>query len=187
MKLLKYQANNVRDALAQIKEELGDAAMVVSTRETKRGLLGKGVEVTVALDVDEQTSREPKREVPPSSSSPSFSLADADIERIMGPLRSELRSLRSLMRSSSDHRQGDEIRKEVSAMRHALEKIRQPQTSDLDVKKLLAEHTITAPSQGRIVVLVGPTGVGKTTTIAKLAAQTVYVQHQSAAIVTLDT
>ncbi len=41
--------------------------------------------------------------------------------------------------------------------------------------------------QARIVVLVGPTGVGKTTTIAKLAANFTFVDFHEAAFITLDT
>ncbi len=35
-------------------------------------------------------------------------------------------------------------------------------------------------------MLVGPTGVGKTTTIAKLAARAALIDHRTVAIVTLD-
>lgn len=41
--------------------------------------------------------------------------------------------------------------------------------------------------RGRLVFLVGPTGVGKTTTIAKLAANMTFVEHKNVALVTLDT
>ncbi|MCB1220410.1 MAG: hypothetical protein H7A35_16010 [Planctomycetales bacterium] len=41
--------------------------------------------------------------------------------------------------------------------------------------------------QRRVVALVGPTGVGKTTTIAKIAAQAVFEQGLKVAVVSLDT
>ncbi|MEN6349771.1 MAG: flagellar biosynthesis protein FlhF [Syntrophomonas sp.] len=41
--------------------------------------------------------------------------------------------------------------------------------------------------KGRLVFLVGPTGVGKTTTIAKLAANMTFVERKNVALVTLDT
>ena len=44
---------------------------------------------------------------------------------------------------------------------------------------------LTRPGS-RIAALVGPTGVGKTTTIGKLAAQTVLVENRSVALVSLD-
>lgn len=41
--------------------------------------------------------------------------------------------------------------------------------------------------QARVIVMVGPTGVGKTTTIAKLAANFTFVDFHSTAFITLDT
>ncbi len=187
MKLLKYQAGSVREALTQIKDELGDAAMVVSTRDVRRGFLGKGVEVSVAIDADDLPIPKPSSHRASPAQGAGFSLGDADVERIMGPLRSELRSLRSLLRATSDGRQGEELRREVSAMRHALEGIQTSPEQTVDLLSLIRDTPIAAPSEGRVLVLVGPTGVGKSTTIAKLAAKTVYGDQQSTAIVTLDT
>ncbi|MCB1217324.1 hypothetical protein KDL44_08015 [bacterium] len=42
------------------------------------------------------------------------------------------------------------------------------------------------PGERRVVALVGPTGVGKTTTIAKLAAQAVFSQDLRVAVVSMD-
>ncbi|MCP4448124.1 MAG: hypothetical protein GY811_22725 [Myxococcales bacterium] len=187
MKILKYQAGSVREALTQIKDELGENAMVVSTRDVRRGLLGKGVEVSVAIDGDDnRPSHQSSHRASPAMGA-GYSLGDADVERIMAPLRSELRSLRSVLRASSDNRQGDEIRRDVSAMRHVLEGIRTPPQQTVDLLSLVRDSPVAAASEGRVIVLVGPTGVGKSTTIAKLAAKAVYGDHQSAAIVTLDT
>ena len=49
------------------------------------------------------------------------------------------------------------------------------------------ETPIVAPSRGRVVALVGPTGAGKTTTVAKLAARAALLEGQQVAVVTLDT
>ncbi len=45
---------------------------------------------------------------------------------------------------------------------------------------------LTAPSHGRVVALVGPTGAGKTTTVAKLAARAALVRGFRAGLITLD-
>lgn len=199
MKILKYEGSNMRQALSQIKEELGDNAMVVSTRDIRRGLLGRGVEISVAIDVDEQENS-PR----PSSTNrkmetgrgAGYGLQDTDVERIMAPLRSELRSLRSMMRANSESRTSEELRQELSAMRLALQDLQQsvPKVQSDNVSQAgkslnatMGSFPITAPSSGRIVALVGPTGVGKTTTIAKLAANAVFREQKQTAIVTLDT
>lgn len=190
MKILKYQASNMRQALSQIKDELGDAAMVVSTRDVKRGLLGKGVEVSVAIESEDSgppNKSLPSRSAPPAATGAGFSIAEADVERIMAPLRSELRSLRSLLRNNTESRANEEIRREMTAMRQAIATLKDAETGKPDVQSVASESQICAPSEGRVVALVGPTGVGKTTTIAKLAANAVYRDQLSTAIVTLDT
>ncbi len=198
MKILKYQGSNMRQALSQIREELGDNAMVVSTREIRRGLVGKGVEVSVAIEMDEDSGIAPKtsfKQRKTTDSGMGFGLQDSDVERIMAPLRSELRSIRSLMRAGSESKNGDEIRKEMSAMRIALQSMKKAaKNSEKRVSGtkrslggLASEHEIASPSVGHLIALVGPSGVGKTTTIAKMAANAVFKDQRSAAIVTLDT
>jgi flagellar biosynthesis protein FlhF len=46
---------------------------------------------------------------------------------------------------------------------------------------------VKSERKGMVVFLVGPTGVGKTTTIAKLAANLTFVENKSVALITLDT
>ncbi|KUG03609.1 flagellar biosynthesis protein flhf [hydrocarbon metagenome] len=47
--------------------------------------------------------------------------------------------------------------------------------------------TVTPGKKGHIVFMVGPTGVGKTTTIAKLAANMTFLERKTVALITLDT
>lgn len=44
-----------------------------------------------------------------------------------------------------------------------------------------------AGKKGKVVVMIGPTGVGKTTTIAKLAANLTFLEGKEVALITLDT
>jgi flagellar biosynthesis protein FlhF len=59
--------------------------------------------------------------------------------------------------------------------------------ADAPLSEVAARAPIAAPSQRQMVALIGPTGVGKTTTIAKLAARSALIEKRSVAIVTLDT
>src|SRR5690349_3224822 len=99
MNLRKFIAADMRDALAQIKRDLGPDAMIIATRPIRRGLLGQGVEVTAAVEIDEAPS---KSATPPTATTPA-QMSDAELERIMAPLRSELRSLKSHLRSLGTH------------------------------------------------------------------------------------
>jgi flagellar biosynthesis protein FlhF len=49
-----------------------------------------------------------------------------------------------------------------------------------------ANMALTAPSTARAIMLVGPTGVGKTTTIAKLAARAALIEGKRVSLITLD-
>ncbi|NOZ38687.1 MAG: flagellar biosynthesis protein FlhF [Planctomycetes bacterium] len=60
------------------------------------------------------------------------------------------------------------------------------------VRMLASELTVAgpieaSPGQGRVVALVGPTGVGKTTTIAKLAANYRLRENRRVGLITVDT
>lgn len=190
MKICKYQAASMREAVAQVRRELGPDAMVVATRQVRRGLLGTGVEVTAAIDIDEPNDGDGNQQG--QAPRAAQGLSETDVERIMAPLRSELRSLRSLLRPLATAVPDEEIKNELHAMRQALVGLRRDTqvvvpTGTGDIATLAARTTLVAPSEKRVVGLVGPTGVGKTTTIAKLAARAALVEHRSVAILTLDT
>jgi flagellar biosynthesis protein FlhF len=183
MRIRKFVAADMKDALAQIKRDLGADAMIVATRPVRRGLLGQGVEVTAAVDIDDPAPAAPT--APRPALAPA-AITDADVERILGPLRSELRTLRSYLRPA-EPRADEELRAELREMRRTLGQLRAHGGDDqVPLAALAAKHELSAPSAHRIVGLVGPTGVGKTTTIAKLAARAALIERRQVAIVTLD-
>jgi flagellar biosynthesis GTPase FlhF len=151
----------------------------VATRQVRRGLLGAGVEVSVTAAAGAPAA------APAVAAERSGALHEADVARLVAPLRSELRSLRGLLRAS-ETRHLEELRREVALLRSTLDD-RGAVPAPQPLVALAASCTIAAPSQGRVVVLVGPTGVGKTTTIAKLAARAVYDAGRRVALVTTDT
>ncbi|MCB9562646.1 MAG: flagellar biosynthesis protein FlhF [Kofleriaceae bacterium] len=180
----------MREALAEAKRELGPDALIVSTREVRRGVLGSEVEVTAAIDDDGATAVGPVEAGTPAFAAQAYGprgaapavaprrggLEEIDIERIMAPLRAELRSLRSIIRPLG------EVPHELSALRAALPRAGGGAGAAPDV----GDDALVAPSQRRVVVLVGPTGVGKTTTLAKLAARAALVERRRVALISLD-
>lgn len=188
MRVVKFEGKTMRDALAKVKRELGSNAIVVSTRQVRRGLVGSGVEVSAAIDEDPPVMPPvmPERaargtQAPPPSSS---SLASEDLEQLLAPLRSELRSLRSMLRGASAQSGDAAMRAELRAVRQILEA--HHAGGQLALDEVAAKNQLARPSVGRIVALVGPTGVGKTTTIAKLAARASLIQGREVGVVTLD-
>jgi len=184
MKIRKFQAKDMAEALSQVKRELGPDAMIVGTRPVKRGLLQSGIEVTAAVDVDDP---EPTVAAPPAGPR---GLSESDFERLMAPMRAELRSLRSLIRPLLEKKPQPEtvpepVRAELSAVHRALSEMRAKIPAETESPYKGAR--LAAPSERRVVAMVGPTGVGKTTTIAKLAARAALIDNRSVALITLDT
>jgi flagellar biosynthesis protein FlhF len=155
MYLKRYRKSTVRDALAAVRQDLGPDALVLSTELVSargwRGLAGaRDVEITAAADRPVSKDR-------PSSSAgrPSTTTAsDALVARLMAAGLDA-----RFAQSVADLAPPDERR----------------QLSDRRLRELVAQAlsglSASHDPVARVEVFVGPPGVGKTTTIAKLAAR----------------
>jgi flagellar biosynthesis protein FlhF len=204
MRVKKFEGATMRDAIAKVKAELGDQAVIIATRQVRRGLLGSAVEISAAVDTDDAqpeptlsgpTIGGPLPPHPPPRSEP-------DLEKLIAPLRSELRSLRALVRTAGDSRGTTELRAELAALRRLVEDLQRPAPAAAPTapRRAASQHDaprarttqqdydapLIAPSTGAAVMLVGPTGAGKTTTIAKLAARAALIDGRRVGLVTLD-
>ena len=121
MKLKKFQAPSVREALIQIKEELGTEAVILRTEKLKSGKLGGSdlFEVTAALDEtathtpapEEQPARElktysaqgsyraPVKDAAEETSSRTPNL-NKEIKNELSALRKEIHSLKSQLNTT---------------------------------------------------------------------------------------
>jgi flagellar biosynthesis protein FlhF len=198
MQLKKILAKDMRQALLQVREELGDDAAILSTRSLATG----GVEVIATLSPPPSVKKEPAAAVAPQ---PSVSKAE------IGAMRNELHSIRTLLQQrlnglaweqfSSQSPLQAVIWERLSAMgvpgflsRRLLGTIKPDRTLDQVWKQVLGGLVRALPvlgqdpvEEGGIFAFLGPTGAGKTTTIAKLATRYV-LQHgpQDVALVTTD-
>lgn len=208
MRVLKFEGATMRDAIAKVKAELGDQAVIIATRQIKRGLLGgTAFEISAAIDDTDSAPQQspaftaiPRREPPREP--------QQDMNELISPLRSEMRSLRAMVRASDSSRgnHGD-LRSEVAALRLLVEKLGNAQPAPVTIttatpapiarraptatqtvpqRRPSVAQMLTKPSTGDIIVLVGPTGAGKTTTIAKLAANAALVDNKRVRLITLD-
>ncbi len=184
MRILKFEGASMREALARVKAELGDQAVVVSTRQFKKGLLGSAFEIAAAIEDDQAPAQEPAF----GAARPRRGVADDEIERAMAPLRAELRSLRAMMRAKVDERSSSEVRGQLATLRRAVDELRRaPEpTGTVTLDSAPAPFALAARSEASAVLVVGPTGVGKTTTIAKIAARAALIEGRRVALVTLD-
>ncbi len=192
MRILKFEGATMRDAVAKVKAELGDQAVIISSRQVRRGLLGTAVEISAAIDDDDAPDRRPREpQTPAFAAQPTSPVrpSEQDLDHLIAPIRSELRSLRALVRTAGEPRGPSRIEGELAALRKLVEDLRQSQATPRSHERSIdarGETPLVAASTARVIMLVGPTGAGKTTTIAKLAAQSALVEEKSVHLITLD-
>lgn len=218
-----YRAGTMREALAQVRRDLGGGAVILGTREVRRRrLFGLGtralIEVTAAdgrsgaaapadiADVPvmalaaasanpgtrglhaqfgeqlsqlhtmvEELSRQGRVDhlLPeiPSVLVPTYaSLLDAEVPEVLA---------RRLVRDVTERLEPDDAVR-PGAVREAL-------WEAVEACVSVAPPIGAVPGTRRVIALVGPTGVGKTTTVAKLAANFKLAQGFRPGLVTVDT
>lgn len=165
MHLKRYRAVTVREALVEARRELGRDALVLSTRlvplRGMRGWLGaREVELTAALDGALSESRPMART---ADAIPTPLLEDEPLTPVpMDPLVARLCAT-GLHRRLAERIAGD------------LPRAQRRVTSPAQLTDALAGHLGSVASGDEayapVELFVGPPGAGKTTTIAKIAAQ----------------
>jgi len=200
VRVLKFEGATMRDAIAKVKAELGDQAVIIATRQIKKGLLGgTAFEISAAID---DPAHDPAPPTPAFTAIPRREPArpepkQQDVSELIQPLRSEMRSLRAMVRASDSNRGTGDLRTEVAELRKLVEKLGNAQSAPAPIttatqakgvamRRPTMTQTLTKPSTGKVILLVGPTGAGKTTTIAKLAANAALVDNKRVRLITLD-
>ncbi len=251
MRVKKYQAVDMPEALRQIKEELGPDAVILSTRQIKPGkgvfgMLGRPIlEVTAASDMEVAGASpvpppghpRPKRAPETGERARSDHGALLALQADIDSLREEL-SVLGRRRPASDT---DRVARDVKLLAEKVDRVleqtarfdrmrlapglrtlharlealdlepalgariltflqekldsgRLAQGRELEAFRELVERTtrvsgslLEAGDVPRVVGLVGPTGVGKTTTVAKLAARYGLQEGRRVGLITVDT
>ena len=209
MKTQTYRADTLREALSRVRRDLGGSAVILGTREVRRRrLLGLGPrdQVEVVATTPERTAAAPAPSGPDSIARPALDdrlgrlheavegLARAgrldhlatDLPAPLVPCYARLLDLevpesiaRRVVRSAAEAIEPDEHHR-PDAVADAL---RRAVAEAIPVAPPIA----AVPGGRRVVALVGPTGVGKTTTVAKLAAGAKFGLGLRVGLATLDT
>ncbi len=225
MKIKRFVANNMRQALLCVRKEQGPDAVILSNRR-----VDGGIEVVAAVDYDETLMNPPrsggKEEFAPSTETPSgdefedfslfgsgtndeFNPDDTGIElnddgleppqesttlsrqSALGAIREEIKGMRSLLSDQlSSMAWNDEVQRDPATVsilrrfaaigldadiaRQVAAQAGEGSGAERSTKALATSLPVlndTILDKGGVIAVIGPTGVGKTTSIAKLAAR----------------
>ena len=206
MKIKRFEATEMRLALRQVREELGPDAIILASRR-----VGDRVEVTVAVEYEELTEAASANGRPNLVSANAGVFPDsASPATDNGPLSEELRTLRRMLETqvaqlawndlSRRSPLAMEVLRELAEMGFTQDiaaRVVDRLPSDLDlaharrlaIARLADEITVTGDrwlDYGGVLGLVGATGVGKSATVAKLAARWV-LRHGAHSIALIST
>lgn len=206
MHIRTFRAASLHDALAQIREQMGPDASVLHTRQVRDGWMGwlgrTYVEVTAGLrDASDPAGPPADRaggvdsRLASQSSLSVFSphnsavAGDSGLPPQLKPYRDELIAV------GVEERTADRW---LSATASFAANVGESSSDSIDrwidhlrrsvARELRIGSPIrTQPGDRRVVALVGPTGVGKTTTVAKLAAGFRIEARRRVGLLTIDT
>jgi len=162
-----FRAGRFEEAIAQVKRVLGDDALIVSRRDLGPNELRlgeqRGVEVTAI------SGREAKSQRIDSRTSGALGMLERRLRTSGVPDRAADALMNTLRQRGNGKSLGPAALQEL-------------------LGKVLSEELVFGGGIGaaRVVALVGPTGVGKTTTIAKIAAHEQLVKDRQVGLVTID-
>ncbi len=199
-----FRGPDPRTALDAVRTALGEEAIILKTREVGHLWGRREVEITAASP--EAPAPKPERPSPGRrNSGPDLESEMLALRRIVDELRNEIRANRAEPRGADAAsplmavvkrlvQRGAEQNVAEALAREAAQSA--VSRSERDILKSLRDglrrHISPAlppwkSTQRSIIALVGPPGVGKTTTIAKIAARALLEGHVRVALVTVDT
>jgi len=191
MKIKKVVARDMQVALHMLRKELGPDAVIVSSRSVREpGLLGffkpRKVEVTAAAE------RGVERE--PLQTQDQLREEISEIRALIGNLALDTKGAGKVNvnpKWSERFRTADLSPEISSLLSDQLGALGDKKDEEKRVVERLSKCFTVAPkpkAKGRrVLAFVGPTGVGKTTTIAKLAARRALQENKKVALITIDT
>jgi flagellar biosynthesis protein FlhF len=229
MKIKRFEADSMSEALRRIKREFGDEAVILSAKSqvrNKRFLGKKGAsQVVVTAAIDKQTSgtmtgasvpgEERKGGAPAEGATPNDAglfpgssflkrfnpitrtgqkiLKPKIVEKMATPNPEVSRS--PLYRRLRDRGVCDTIAGEWDrqiqgllpddATAHPKDAV-QALSQAIQAKQLVGTHHHRQPMQQRIIILMGPSGAGKTSAVAKMATKLALQHPDGVAILSLD-
>ena len=215
MNMKKYTADTMVEVMKKVRADFGDDAIILSSNVVQsKGILGlfrkKSVEVVVGYDRPQQQREERVYESKPNKPIPART--DASTEELKKEMIEMKKLLKNIHLPSDNSRYPDEMQKLllhlkkqdlsetlITELADGIFNEMKVQKSDFGIeeqqllaKKMIVEKFAHLPFGGitfnkKYINVLGPTGVGKTTTIAKIAAQALLTGKKKIGFITTDT
>ncbi|WP_282137988.1 flagellar biosynthesis protein FlhF [Rossellomorea aquimaris] len=224
MKVKKYAAPSMNEAMKKVRSELGDDAVILNSKVAYTGgFIGlfkkKMIEVIAAIDPEVESEKVEMSRMkatyapiaPPSPSEKKYEVPNKLVE-------SELKELKQMISTFKSKNQFEKFPEDVQEIllflkNHDIsdttlfrlgdyleERIKSgflPGNNRNEWAKQEVQHFLEGLLQGialggmsykkKYINVIGPTGVGKTTTLAKMAAEAVIEKRMKIAFITTDT
>jgi flagellar biosynthesis protein FlhF len=239
MRIKRYEAPTIQEALQKVKKDLGPEAVILYTKTFRKGgvlgLFGKPMaEITAGIDLNlmDDVARRKTASAPVGIIEKSETMAIKQNATVtpssigtLDPARTKVRALQRELNEMKTSSLAGALREinpmeNLSLLSEAYSKIRKKlakqEVEDFLIQKIIKgmigekvdpEKTIEvqewihrfaagvmkiAPASSmsgfpKVIAFVGPTGVGKTTTLAKLAARFSLMERKKVTMVTADT
>lgn len=201
MKVKRYIVNNMSEAMNMIRFELGRDAIIISQRKVRKpGFWGffskKSLEVTAAVDNVKKSIDPPERE--PEQDMMEKARSSADVIREIQDIRNVLNEMKTA--STVNHKppkksklqlklENNDVsegltKKIMTSLKTAKNGVEEAVKARKCIEKMVS---VSEDKMTGTVILIGPTGVGKTTTIAKLAGKLALSDKKKVGLLTVDT
>jgi len=199
----------MREALARVRRDLGGDAVILAAREVRRRRLfglgfGFGSRPLIEVEASSAMPSELRRiaTTAPASLGAELGGLHATVERLsrggrfdhwLIDLPGELAPVYGRLLDAEAPEPLARTLVRLAAEQSSPDELRTPEGAARAVRRTLADSLAVAPVIGavagtrRIAALIGPTGVGKTTTIAKLAANLKFQRGVRVGLLTIDT
>lgn len=216
MRLKTYIVGTMTEAIPMIKRDLGADALILNTKKIKTGgFLGffqkDKLEVTAAIDpvakqeiqLEPQEMKFPKTQPPTNAAPKKESAAELinELKNIKQFMVQQIAAeglpdaLQLLKRQLVAQEVAADIQTELLAKLiarleekadHTSENVRQMAREEL-MEMIAVHQPQTTLEEPEIICFIGPTGVGKTTSIAKIAADYMLTKDKKVGLITADT
>lgn len=203
MRVKKFIGKTMQEAVASLRQEFGRDAVILHTTQKRRWFWGrigpKHYEVLGAIDPNYTSSNRAKTKPKPKPTTSAHKEAVVN-EKPLNPTLANfdpswsdaIQSLYGrLVRLDIPKDIAQDLLKEVLSGLPKVDWNNEEQLwqglNSVVTKRIKTLHPWEFTGEQRVVVLIGPTGVGKTTTVAKLAANFALVGGLSVGLITVDT